>query len=78
MEELTVQEAVAQYAEEVAEQQNLADSLINAIASMGVDTSELSTPLILDSLAVEGIRLAPMDEHKNIASLAYFDMVVTQ
>jgi len=72
----SVAEAVAEWADEVAQQQEFADTLIGSIESMGVDVSELNTALVLDALAVEGLRLAPMDSSKNIASLAYFDMLL--
>lgn len=72
----SVAEAVAEWADEVEQQQEFADTLIGSIESMGVDVSELNTALVLDALAVEGLRLAPMDSSKNIASLAYFDMLL--
>lgn len=76
MQEKSVREAVAEWSSEVKEQQEHAQTLINTIASMGVDVSELDLGVVLDSLASEGLRLAPMDEHKNIASLAYFDLLL--
>lgn len=73
----SVAEAVAKWADEVAEQQALAEALVEAIRSMGVDIEEsVDKAVILDALAVEGLRLAPMDSSKNIASLAYFDMLL--
>lgn len=74
--EKSVAEAVAEWADEVAEQQEFAESLIEGIACMGVDTRELDVALVLDALAVDGLRLARMDNDKNIASLAYFDMLL--
>ena len=74
--EKSVAEAVAEWADEVAEQQQFAQSLIEGIEAMGIDTSELDVSLVLDALAVDGLRLARMDDKKNIASLAYFDMLL--
>lgn len=74
--EKSVKEAVAEWADEVAEQQAFADTLLDSIESMGVDVSQLNNALLLDALAVEGLRIAPMDDSKNIASLAYFDMLL--
>ena len=73
----SVADAVAQWADEVAEQQDLAQALVEAIHGMGVDAEEsVDRAVLLDALAVEGLRLAPMDSSKNIASLAYFDMLL--
>jgi len=76
--EKSVAEAVAEWADEVSEQQELADTLIQSIENLGFDLHDvgINRAVILDALAVDGIRLAHMDDKKNIASLAYFDMLL--
>ena len=72
-----VAEEVSKWADEVKEQQDFAQILLESLESMGVARiEEVDVPLLLDSMACEGLRLAKMDSDKNIASLAFFDTIL--
>lgn len=72
---IDIQQEVAKYEPEILEQTDNAINLAQTLKEMG-DVGEIDSDMILDSLGVLGLRLVPMDNEKNIASLAFFNSVL--
>lgn len=55
-------------------QQEMASTLVDDLESNGL-TEELDVTSLLDTLACNGLVLAPISGEHNVASLAYFDSI---
>lgn len=60
--------------ESIKAQKEMASTLVDDLESNGL-TEELDVTSLLDTLASNGLVLAPISGEHNVASLAYFDSI---
>ena len=59
----------------IEQQKVMAHTVVDDLSSNGLSSDELNVSALLDTLACNGLVLAPISGEHNISSLAYFDEI---